>query len=109
MPSTLIEGFDLINTLDRVIFTDWVSLLWNKHSSVFDSFTFSPESLSYLVIIIRVIVRLSVTSFLFFDHFSTKLSSAKLVILQISTNGETYIAYRIGPKIEPCTVPVKES
>jgi hypothetical protein len=79
-PSTLVEGFDLINTLERITFKDWISFLWNKHSSVFDSFTFSPESLSHLVIVIRVTVRLSFTSFLFFDHLSAKLLSAKLVI-----------------------------
>jgi hypothetical protein len=34
--------------------TGWQSFRWNKHTSVFDSLTFKPESLSLLVMASKI-------------------------------------------------------
>ena len=77
----------------------------NRKSAVLVTFTFKPNSFNQPIIalILFCIKRMAVC--LFLCHVSAKLLSAKFERLVMSKRGDTSIAYRTQPRIDPWLVP----
>jgi hypothetical protein len=84
-PKMFIAFFDLINDLNKLIALRGLSSQWNRHSSVFDSLTVSPEPLSHLVMALRLLSRS--TTNLWLLHLMMKLLSAKFVKIKKTKRG----------------------
>jgi hypothetical protein len=83
-PRTFTVLFYLISApLSFILIVGW-SRLWNKSTSVFDSFTQSQEPLSHLVKDSNLYSKSVIDSGICLFHLITKLSSAKLFYLERS-------------------------
>ena len=101
-PSTFIVFEEVIWLAPTLTETPGISSLWKRQISVLFSLTFSPESLSQEMIILRSISSSGTSAWRLMLDLTVKLSSAKFVRAFKSKIGETYIAKRNGPSMELC-------